>query len=298
MRLALMRYLMCACFLVIPSPMCYWAKVSLADQPPAAPAPTQPLTVPPQAPPTSYTLPNEVANAPDYPPPDAVLEGPKSGRVGEMMVFRCKNPQYVDYCMWTVDPDPGSLEIVDQTVGRGRNKKVTGPGYELHWSAPTEGQYTVTMVVSGPGGPTIKKQTTLYGTQADGNTTTPAAENMNMELDDSLDTVLIKTIRSVRARDAQSKAAEQEQIAAAFQETADEIKDTHITTDYEMRQYLKKALRTRLKSAFGRWVVFFDTWSEGLSESHLQGQLKALEQDPKAYIDLLEDAAEMLKENH
>ncbi len=228
-------------------------------------------------------------------PPDASLEGPPSARLGEMIVMRADRVSNVDFCEWSVEPEPASMEVIDITAGRGKAKRVVGIGQELHWSSTSVGVYVVTMSIAGPGGLRNVKRRVAYGTIVDDNVLAPAAENVSMDMDGSLETALVRSIRSVRTG---QKDSERLMIADGFKQVAEQIKRQNVATPREMTLTLRRVLTNKLGVAYSHWVPAFDIFSHGIFESAEAGLLSQPNGQPDMdrHREALEAAAEIFSE--
>jgi hypothetical protein len=225
-------------------------------------------------------------------PPEAKLEGPKSARLGEMVVMRAAQTANVSFCTWSIEPEPDSVETVDIVHRHGKQIEIE-PGRELHWSSTTEGVYTITLSIAGPGGLITKKQRTAYGTQADDNTLAPAAQNMALAEDNGFDVQLLHQIRAVRSR---NKDADRFALAGAFDQVAREIADTHITSLSEMAQRIRRLARDGLGANYSRWGLFLDAVANGVGDSIIAGELPPFDRGTAQYATLANEIADLLRD--
>jgi hypothetical protein len=209
-----------------------------------------------------------------------------------MVVMRAAQTANVSFCTWSIEPEPDSVETVDIVHRHGKQIEIE-PGRELHWSSTTEGVYTITLSIAGPGGLITKKQRTAYGTQADDNTLAPAAQNMALAEDNGFDVQLLHQIRAVRSR---NKDADRFALAGAFDQVAREIADTHITSLSEMAQRIRRLARDGLGANYSRWGLFLDAVANGVGDSIIAGELPPFDRGTAQYATLANEIADLLRD--
>ena len=179
--------------------------------------------------------------------PEAKIDAPISGRIGDLVIFNASESKGVKNYKWKSITETQGFLVIDN-------------GSRAVFSTHFPGQYTFILAVSAENGDLdLVSHTITVGMGLQGVDIEQAVGVQKLKLNESLEDKVKEWIKGVKS---ENKIQESNKLAGSFKTAANLIKTGNVTEEEE----LFKATKTFAKSDLGEGIVNWDGWFKSLSK--------------------------------